>query len=93
MSEREEGWEFKDRMRELKNHREFMKNLISWYDVGAKVCYKQVGKMVIINELLGPTANPYPGDELGLLEFWNEESAKDFIKWIELTIRFHGDVR
>jgi hypothetical protein len=94
MSERaKEGWEFHDRMKELRRHREFMKNLMNWYDVGARVCYKQDDSIVTVNELIGPTSNPYPGEVLDILEFWDQDSAKDFVKWIELTIRFHGDVR
>ena len=92
MSERK-GWDFRDRMRELNEHREFMKSLLHLYDVGARVCYKQEVSFVVINELIGPSSSPYPGEQLASLEFWDEDSAKDFVKWIELTIRFHGDVR
>lgn len=93
MTEHAAGWPFRERMQELAKHREFMKNLISWYDVGCRVCYKQEENFVVVNELVGPSSSPYPGEQLAAMEFWDEDSAKDFIKWIELTIRFHGDVR
>lgn len=90
---REGDWNFEDRMKEVKRHREFMKSLISLLDSGKQICYKQDVECVIVNELIGPTSKPYPGKTLDIMAFWDAGSASDFIKWIELTIRFHGDVR
>lgn len=90
---REEGWDLEDRMKELKRHREFMKSLIFLLDSGKQICYRQDVEYVAVSELIGPTSKPYPGKTLDILAFWDADSASDFIRWIELTIRFHGDVR
>jgi hypothetical protein len=92
LSREKAGWPFKERMAEVRRHREFMKSLISWCDVGAKVCWRRDETIVTVSELIGPTSSPYPGETLEIMEFWNEQAAEDFVKWIEMTIRFHGDV-